>query len=504
MTRVPRITDYPAFLEAWGDLARAPRKPDAPTLVSVYAGAGGSSTGYRMAGYDVRLGVDFWDRAVESYNANWPGRGIQVDMTQADPAAIMAAAGLAPGELDVLDTSEPCQGVSLAGRRQLDDPRNRLFLETARLVKHARPKVVIRENVAGMVRGKMRPLFREVTQHMRDLGYRVGVKVLDASWLGVPQERHRLVWIGVRDDLADDALADYHPAPTWRPPSLAQGLQGVIGFQDGALQYGGGNGDADNVEPAKRRPAKTVHDPASTVVARRLPTVKGARGHFAESVERSADRPAMTVTSNEPPRLREYPGHTGNKWDKPAKAIKAGTHGTPGGEHLVPTGPLPGLEQNVRQSRHKVRKGDKPSKTVTAGHQRRSHGGAAPRADGKPGPTLTGKAPPQVRLREVAHGFKPGGLREQGRPAPAITTDPWDREVDDGGGWRRMTPRECMRLQSVPDWYRVLGNKTEQTKQVGNMVPPLMAAQVGCAIAHRILRWPDAPKPLEVSKPWTR
>ena len=117
-----------------------------------------------------------------------------------------------PGELDLLDGSPPCASFSTAGKREAgwgkvkaySDTKQRtddLFFEYARLLAGIRPRVFVAENVSGLVKGTAKGYFKLVLSALRDCGYRVEAKVLDASWLGVPQARQRLIFIGVRDDL---------------------------------------------------------------------------------------------------------------------------------------------------------------------------------------------------------------------------------------------------------------------------------------------------------------
>ena len=192
--------NYGATLSAaWADHL-APRAHDAPTVVSLFAGCGGSSLGYSMAGYRELLAVE-WDKgAAEAFARNFPGVPLfQGDISTLDPAVL----NLAPGELDVLDGSPPCQGFSMAGLRRPDDPRSGLFREYVRLLSAWTPKVFVMENVTGLVRGKMRLVFVEILAALKAAGpgYRVEARVLDASQLGVPQARRRVVFVGVRADL---------------------------------------------------------------------------------------------------------------------------------------------------------------------------------------------------------------------------------------------------------------------------------------------------------------
>lgn len=196
------MSGYPERLAvAWAD-ALAERHPDAPTVCSTFAGCGGSSLGYHMAGYR-ELWASEWDaHACSVFRRNMPHVPvIEGDVSDLSVDRALEVAGVQPGELDVLDGSPPCQGFSTSGRRDLADPRSRLFEQYARLLGGMRPRALVMENVSGMVKGAMRHTFVEVLRALRGEGYRVGAAVLDAAYFGAPTHRRRVVFVGFRDDL---------------------------------------------------------------------------------------------------------------------------------------------------------------------------------------------------------------------------------------------------------------------------------------------------------------
>lgn len=188
------------------------------TLASLFAGCGGSSLGYRMAGYDVRLAVERDAAAAATYHRNFRRTPIhEGDICGLNGAEALRMSGLKPGALDVLDGSPPCQGFSSAGKRRMADKRNRLFEEYVRLLGAFRPRAFVMENVGGLVRGKMRLTFAEMTLALKAAGYRVSCRLLNAWWYGVPQDRRRLIWVGFRDDLS---IEPSHPPPLRRTPVI--------------------------------------------------------------------------------------------------------------------------------------------------------------------------------------------------------------------------------------------------------------------------------------------
>lgn len=210
------MTSYADTLAAAWQAHLAARDIDAPTVVSTFAGCGGSSLGYSMAGYRELLAVEWDDHAAGVFRRNFPGVKLHHgDIKDVDPAAL----GLRPGELDVLDGSPPCQGFSQFGRRQLDDPRNQLFREFVRLLAAWQPRAFVMENVRGMIEGIMRPVFNEIMHELKACGYRVSARLVDASYLGVPQMRKRMIIIGTRSDLG---MPPVHPMPSTKPLTVRQ------------------------------------------------------------------------------------------------------------------------------------------------------------------------------------------------------------------------------------------------------------------------------------------
>jgi DNA (cytosine-5)-methyltransferase 1 len=171
-------------------------------VISLFAGCGGSSLGYSMAGYRELLAVEWDDHAVETFKLNFPDVPIwHGDIAELSVEECLRIAKLNPGELDVLDGSPPCQGFSTAGKRRMNDGRNQLFKEYVRLLRGLKPKVLVMENVSGMVKGKMRLIFVEILRELKSSGYHVSARLMNAMYYGVPQSRQRMIFIGVREDL---------------------------------------------------------------------------------------------------------------------------------------------------------------------------------------------------------------------------------------------------------------------------------------------------------------
>lgn len=183
-------------------------------VASTFSCGGGSCLGYRMAGYKVVYANEFIEEAINTYKANNKDTILDSrDIRTVTADDILDKIGLKVGELDIFDGSPPCSAFSTAGKREkgwgqkksysdnatqvVDD----LFYEYARLVRGIQPKVFIAENVSGLVKGTAKGYFLNILKELRSCGYKVEAKLLDSKWLGVPQSRERLIFVGVREDL---------------------------------------------------------------------------------------------------------------------------------------------------------------------------------------------------------------------------------------------------------------------------------------------------------------
>lgn len=197
------------------------------TVISTFSGGGGSSTGYKMAGGKILLAVEWDDNAVETYRANYPNTQIfHGDINDLSVEKVLELTGLKPGELDILDGSPPCQGFSTAGKRDFCDDRNQLFRQYVRLLRGLKPKVFVMENVSGMIKGDMKLLFAEILTELKQSGYKVSAKLLNAMYFGVPQSRERMIFIGIREDLG---LTPIHPKPFTKPITFKESCYDLRG-----------------------------------------------------------------------------------------------------------------------------------------------------------------------------------------------------------------------------------------------------------------------------------
>lgn len=174
------------------------------TFIDLFSGAGGLTLGFRMAGFEPLLAIDSNHEAMLTYKRNnLKVIAIEEDIhkVDAEKALDMVAGKFGDAIVDVVVGGPPCEGFSIAGDRDPNDPRNRLFEELIRFVAAVKPKIVVVENVKGLL--SMKDPDGSLTVHrviksFSDIGYRVGYKVLNAIDYGVPQVRERVFFIATR------------------------------------------------------------------------------------------------------------------------------------------------------------------------------------------------------------------------------------------------------------------------------------------------------------------
>lgn len=195
-------------------------------VVSTFSGGGGSCLGYEMAGYHVVWANEFIPEAQNTYRLNHKLTHLNTkDIRQVTAEDIYRETGLKKGEIDLFDGSPPCCAFSTAGSREngwgkvreYSDSKQRvddLFFEYTRLIKELQPKVFVAENVSGLVKGTAKGYFKLILAEMKACGYEVSARLLNAKYLGVPQARERLIFVGVRNDLVEKYnVHPCHPKP---------------------------------------------------------------------------------------------------------------------------------------------------------------------------------------------------------------------------------------------------------------------------------------------------
>lgn len=341
-------------------------------IIDLFCGCGGLSLGFEKAGFKVIYAIDMWQKAIETYNYN---RREKVAVCDDIHNLTNDTLKTLNQENDIVGVigGPPCQGFSKVGTRDINDPRNHLYIEYCRVVEQISPDFFVLENVEGLLT-LCGGLFKEdIISRFGKLGYNVEYKKVCAADYGVPQNRYRVIFVGMKKERF----------------TFPEKINHIVTSKDAIS-------DLDSI------------------------TVENGQN----PIQTYATEPV-----NDYQRMMR-----GNQQQVLNHQITIHTQQTIDIISMVPDGgtiyDLPDKYWNVR----KYRKGfermpsNKPCHTVDTGHRNYFH------------------------------------YKENRIP----------------------TARENARLQSFPDWYVFLGTKTDQYKEIGNAVPPLLAYHIARAIIKEL------------------
>lgn len=349
-------------------------------VLDLFCGCGGLSQGFLNAGFNVPLGIDNDEMALKTFSFNHTGStGMKLDLFNLDNVIeIISFLKEKKIKIDVLVGGPPCQGFSLAGPRQIDDSRNKLYRAMVRTASLILPPVVVIENVPGMVQLHDGLVAEHIEDDFRRLGYTITHKILFAPEYGVPQIRKRVFFVGLLDS---EMYFDY-PKPFLNEANFITcsdaigdlpALEGIYGEEEQQYTIAPQN----EYQKQRRKGSKAIYNHIGTI-------------HDPKTLKFIAMVPEGKNYKALPP---EYSGI---------------------------------YKYHEALTRYHSQK---PSPTINTGHRSHFH-------------------------------YK----------------------------WNRIpTVRESARLQSFDDTFIFFGNKTQQYKQVGNAVPPLL----GNALAKEIIKWLD-------------
>ena len=345
--------------------------------IDLFAGCGGLSKGFMDAGFDIIVGVDNDQAALNTFARNHNGAiAMNADLSkQVTFDEIRKIAG--KRSIDVIIAGPPCQGFSLSGPRNFDDERNKLYLAVLEMVRQYQPKAFIIENVPGMATLYDGQIKEEILRRFRKMGYNIDCKILCAADYGVPQIRKRLIFMGVRKDIGMPKF----PEPMFTPDKY-----------------------------------RTCRDAISDLPSREC--------DFGEEEDEYTSEPMSEYQKMMRKGMKVLYNHVATKHTQMVKDTIA----------LVPEGGNykdlpPGWGESRKFNEAWTRyHGDKPSRTIDTGHRNHFH-------------------------------------YEYNR-VPTI--------------------RENARLQSFPDEFVFLGTRTQQNRQVGNAVPPMLGYHLGIALKKAI------------------
>ena len=288
-------------------------------VLSTFAGGGGSSTGYRLAGGKILAVNEFVPEAQNTYKENYPDTTIVPgDIKELTGTYLMEQAGIKVGELDLLDGSPPCSAFSMAGSVSHGEGRTHadafgkkkkysdiegvenvedLFFEFLRVAKDIKPKVIIGENVEGLTMGEAKEYFHKIQNTFEDIGYLIVANVLDSSYFGVPQSRKRCFFIGVREDVAEKVGINFmtmyqlYPDKNDFRTTLGEAINDVVNEDKEELDY-----LFDKISP-ERAVGKTLmkmpKDPDKVLTGMNY----HVKGHHFNLKRSSLRKPCPTITA---------------------------------------------------------------------------------------------------------------------------------------------------------------------------------------------------------------
>lgn len=169
------------------------------TVLDLFSGAGGLSRGFLDAGYNVVLGVDFDDMALKTFKENHGNaEAMKLDLFNHENISYIEEFLKSRNiDLDVLVGGPPCQGFSLAGPRDVDDKRNTLYTAMVKVAEKFKPKVVVLENVPGLLKLYEGKGAKRIIEDFTKIGYKIKPQILYAPDFGIPQIRKRVIFVGL-------------------------------------------------------------------------------------------------------------------------------------------------------------------------------------------------------------------------------------------------------------------------------------------------------------------
>ena len=187
------------------------------TAISLFAGAGGLDIGFENAGFKVIWANDFDADSCKTHE-NWSNAKVVCgDIAKIDASEIPDA--------DIMLGGFPCQGFSLSGPRKIDDSRNVLYKHYVRIVKAKQPKIFVGENVKGLLTMANGDIFEAIKEEFSQCGYNVFSQLVNARYFGVPQDRERVIIVGIRKDLG---INDFSiPVPKNKRMTMREALAGM-------------------------------------------------------------------------------------------------------------------------------------------------------------------------------------------------------------------------------------------------------------------------------------
>lgn len=322
--------------------------------IELFAGAGGLGIGLHRAGFHPLKVVERDPYCCDTIRENQKRAGsVVTDWLLEEGDVRKVDFSCYEGHVDLISGGPPCQPFSMGGKHKAYDDARDMFPQAIRAVREAKPRAFVFENVKGLTRASFQNYFEYIQLQMRHpevtarktedwtdhharleqhhtsgshdgLNYHLVTRLLNAANHGVPQRRERVLFVGFRSDLAEE----------WHFPKELHSAEALIWDQYGDGSYWERHGVAKKNIPEnarlKARAERLGEKPAS------LPwkTVRDATSDLPDP-EHQSEKSRAIANHRLQAGARSYAGHTGSPLDEPAKTLKAGVHGVPGGENML-------------------------------------------------------------------------------------------------------------------------------------------------------------------------
>lgn len=318
--------------------------------IELFAGGGGMSLGLAKCGVGHHALLEWDKNACSTLRENlklFSGKEIKPIVIQGD-AREFSYDDYAGG-VDIIAGGPPCQPFSLGGQHRAWDDGRDLWSEAIRAVRETRPRAFIFENVKGLTRQKFADYLEYITLQLSHPGivmkrgeswsdhrtrlerhhcrgakkapeYRVVFRLLNAADYGVPQQRQRVFFVGFREDMGT----------SWSFPEATHSRESLLYQKWITGEYWKRHGIRPQQEKPPRRVIEELSSELYPAIRKPWQTVRDALVGLPDP------RTPHDILNHEyRGNAKQYPGHTGSALDEPAKAIKAGVHGVPGGENML-------------------------------------------------------------------------------------------------------------------------------------------------------------------------
>ena len=296
-------------------------REEALTLVDLFAGCGGLALGFHQAGFTTLIANELHPDPAATYTHNLlpnsPESMIVGPIQKVLKNKHLEELGIRKGKVDCLAGGPPCQGFSMAGRGNPNDPRNSLYKEYLRVVRKTKPKSILFENVPGFANRYGKDLRSHLTKSLQNMGYIFDDGILEAKRFGIPQLRRRYFCIGIHKDFLNDKQFSI-PKGTWSDAEIEKltAKHAIDDLDTYSMRGGYGTGEIDGPEnylkPARTKFQREMREQSGTTVKgitwnTRIPNHTELVAKRMSAIQKGATRESLMGTELQSRKLSQRP-----------------------------------------------------------------------------------------------------------------------------------------------------------------------------------------------------